>query len=486
MSDPSEKARKHKKNSDIAIYATGIFTGLLFMAMTLYMVTYAKNNKIEMFDNSYNQYSYRLAKEYLRGSIYSADGQLLAYSEGEDAASQTRVYPYANLYAHAVGYSTHGKMGVESLANYYLMNYHSGIRNQAQAEASDTALKADSIYTTLDSRLQQVAFDSLGVYKGAVIITDVRTGRILAMVSKPDFDPNNIDVLWDELLSDKANSNLLNRVTQGLYPPGSTFKIITALEYLRENNNSYDGYRFNCNGKYTLEDTTIKCFHGTVHGSIDFETAFAKSCNSAFADIGSGLDPVKFASTLSQLGFDKEPAYEGPVSVSTTAIGEEVDMHNLLQASIGQGQDSMSPLHLNIITAAIAGGGSYMKPHLLDYCISESGSRVYTFPESSGGKLMSPEESEILTELMKQVVENGTGTRLKNELYTAAGKTGSAEFNNYSKDDSHAWFTGFAPAEDPEIAVTIIIEGAGSGGEYAVPVAKRMFDEYFESDILSE
>ena len=99
---------------------------------------------------------------------------------------------------------------------------------------------------------------------------------------------------------------------------------------------------------------------------------------------------------------------------------------------------------------------------------------------------MSPEETEILTELMKQVVEKGTGTRLKNELYTAAGKTGSAEFNNYSKDDSHAWFTGFAPAEDPEIAVTIIIEGAGSGGEYAVPVAKRMFDEYFESDILSE
>lgn len=479
MRPQKNRAQKHKTNSDIAVILTGIVIGLVFVVMGVYMIIYARSNKTEMFDNSYNQHSYRLAKEYLRGTIYSDDGVCLAYSEGPDAENQKRIYPYGSMYAHAVGFSSHGRMGVEAQANYYLMNYHSGIRKAAEAESDNGTLTADSVYTTLNSGLQQVAYDSLGVYRGAVIVTETKTGRILAMVSKPDFDPNNIDLLWNDLISDKSNSSLLNRVTQGLYPPGSTFKIITALEYLREHDNSFRDYHYNCKGSFSFEDTAIFCFHNTVHGPVDLETSFAKSCNSSFANIGCGIDPESFAGTLSELMFGEELPYDGPSSISSTAVTADVDMHNLLQASIGQGQDSMSPLHLNMITCAIAGGGSFVKPHLLDHVESDSKTRVYTFPETKPRTIMTAEESGILTELMTQVVESGTGTRLKNDLYSAAGKTGSAEFN-YRKVDSHAWFTGFAPVEDPEIAITIIIEGAGSGGEYAVPVAKRLFDAYFE------
>ncbi len=479
-SKPVSKSEKHHKNSNMALILTAISVCILFVSMSLFMVIFAKNNKMEMFDNSYNSYSYRLAKEYLRGKIYSSDGQLLAYSEGEDASEQKRVYPYGNMFAHAVGISSHGKMGTEKLANYYLLNCNLSLKDKADSEKEDEVPTADSVYTTLDTRLQQVAFDSLGVYKGAVVITEVKTGRILAMVSKPDFDPNNIDNEWDSLVADKNNSNLLNRVTQGLYPPGSTFKIITTLEYLREHDHSYAGYHFNCGGKFSYEDTTISCYHGSVHGSVDFPTSFAKSCNSSFANMATGFDPASYEQTLVDLMFDCKLPCDLPTSVSKTAIEPGVDMHNLLQASIGQGQDAMSPIHLNMITCAIANEGVLMRPMLLDHVESDSGNnKVVTFESKKEKQLITKEESELLTELMTEVVKSGTGKRLQNDLYTSAGKTGSAEYSNYNKDYSHAWFTGFAPAEEPQIAVTIIIEGAGSGGEYAVPIAKRMFDVYF-------
>jgi len=473
------RAQRHLRHSKQAIVVTGLVMTTLFACMCYYMVWYSHTHEMDMFDNSYNSYSIRLAKEYLRGSIYSSDGQLLAYSEGTDPKNQTRVYPYGSVFAHAVGYSSHGRMGVESLANYYLLNYHSGINQMAESNANNEALAADSVYTTLDSRIQQVVYDSIGVYKGAAIVTEVKTGRILAMVSKPDFDPGQIDQTWDEMLEDTKDTRLLNRVTQGLYPPGSTFKIVTTLEYLRENNNDYSSYHYNCGGRYSSEGTTIQCYHGSVHGSLDFAKSFAKSCNSSFANIGNSLDRASFAQTLDELMFSEALPFDLPSSISSTGISSDVDTHNLLQGSIGQGQDSISPLHLNMITCAIANEGTLMKPYLLDRVVTSSGnSTVKSFNPEKSVELMTEEESRILTELMTGVVTEGTATRLQNDMYTAAGKTGSAEYGNV-KGDSHAWFTGFAPVEDPEIAVTIIIEGAGSGGEYAVPMTKRIFDSYF-------
>lgn len=471
----NSNAEKHKRNSTIAIIVTGMSIVAVFVFMCVYMVRYSQTHEIEMFDNSYNAYQGILAKQISRGSIYSADGKVLAYT---DEASDKRVYPEANEYAHVVGYSTNGKMGVEQLANYYLSNSHSSISDKLDADVNDNKVPGDNVYLTINSALQDVAFSSLGVYKGAIIVTEVKTGRVLAMISKPDFDPNQIESTWKSMIQDTDNSSLLNRATQGLYPPGSTFKIITSLEYIRENPDTYNSYHFNCNGALSVDGNKIQCYHGSVHGSLDFDTSFAKSCNSSYANIGLSLDKSKFEKTLSNLLFDEDLPVDFPYNKSTTAVNENLDTHNMMQASIGQGQDSLTPLHLNMITCAIANDGILMKPYYIESVVGENGTKVKSFNSEQACRMITSEESDILTEMMIGVVEEGTAKKLKGLSYTAAGKTGSAEYNNI-KGDSHAWFTGFAPAEDPEIALTIIIEGAGSGGDYAVPIAKRIFDAYF-------
>ena len=149
-----------------------------------------------------------------------------------------------------------------------------------------------------------------------------------------------------------------------------------------------------------------------------------------------------------------------------------------MQTVIGQGKTQITPLQLNMITGAIANDGIAMKPYLIDRIENYNGGIVKKYEPEKYATLMTPEEAAFLSGLMEGVVENGTATRLRGLSYTAAGKTGSAEFSE-NKSDSHAWFTGFAPVDNPQVCVTIIVEGAGSGGEYAVPIAKRVFDAYF-------
>ena len=269
----------------------------------------------------------------------------------------------------------------------------------------------------------------------------------------------------------------MNRATQGLYPPGSTFKIITALEYIRENPDTYDNYTYQCNGRFTHGEDVINCFHGSAHGSEDFTKSFAKSCNASFANISVSLDKSSYEDTLSDLLFNRELPVSFAYNKSSVIVNENVSDSDVMQASIGQGTDSITPLHMNMITCAIANDGILMKPYLIDHVENDNGSVIKQFSDDAYGRLMTDNEAEKLTQLMAEVVESGTATRLKGSGYTAAGKTGSAEYNSV-KTDSHAWFTGFAPVEDPQICVTIIIEGAGSGGDYAVPIAKRIFNAY--------
>ena len=166
-------------------------------------------------------------------------------------------------------------------------------------------------------------------------------------------------------------------------------------------------------------------------------------------------------------------------SRSRIDVNEETSDSDMMQASIGQGTTAMTPMHLNMITCAIANQGTLMKPYVVDRVENSAGNEMKTFSPSTYRKIMTEEEAAILTDLMAGVVTEGTASRLNGLSYTAAGKTGSAEYGTV-KGDSHAWFTGFAPVEDPKICVTIIIEGAGAGGDYAVPIAKRIFDAYFE------
>lgn len=462
-----------------SVYVLMYFFVALFLAMMGYLVWFVKNNEQTLINNSYNSRQEMLASQNYRGSIYAAGGEVLAETVFLPDGTEQRQYPYGDKFAHVVGFSTKGRTGVESQANYYLINTNIPLTQKVSNDMAGIKNPGDNVYTTLDVALQEAAYRELGTYKGAIIVTEVSTGKVLAMVSNPAFDPNEIADIWDRLVEDADSSVLVNRATQGLYPPGSTFKILTALEYIRENPDTWQDYRYTCNGHFKEGEWQISCYHGISHGKLDFTKSFAKSCNSSFANIGLSLDFARFSDTLQDMLFNQELPVSFLYAKSHISLSEEMDTPDVMQLVIGQGTTQITPLHLNMITAAVANGGVMMKPYVVDRVESANGVLVKRFSPASGIRVMSEEESLALTGLMTAVVEEGTATKISGLSYTVAGKTGSAEYSNV-KGESHAWFTGFAPAEAPQICVTVILEGAGSGGDYAVPMAKRVFNAYFE------
>lgn len=459
------------------IVSGGVFT-VLFLFMAGFLARFVAVNQQDMVNNSYNSRQEILLSQNYRGTIYSRDGEVLAETVMDSMQNEKRVYPFENLFSHVVGYSTNGRMGVEAQANYYLINTNTSLSNKVANDMAGVKNPGDNVFTTLDVQIQQVADEQLSIYKGAVVVTEVSTGKILAMVSHPDFDPNEISEIWNSLLSNSESSVLVNRATQGMYPPGSTFKIVTALEYIRENPDSFQNYSFQCPGYYKYNGNRINCYHSISHGSVDFERSFAKSCNSSFANIGMNLNRASFAKTLEDLLFGTELPLTLNYSQSNTVVSGEMTDNDMIQTSIGQGKTQITPIHLNMITSAIANNGILMKPYVVDRVENAEGNIIKSFKPQEFRRIISEEEAAILTELMTAVVEEGTAKKLSGQSYTAAGKTGSAEYGTV-KGESHAWFTGFAPVENPEVCVTIIVEGAGSGGDYAVPIARRILDAYF-------
>ncbi len=478
-SKPIEKKKKGLNANREIMIVTYSFVAL-FLGMMVYLSYFTATSKQDMINNSYNSRQEILLSQNYRGSIFSADGVVLAETLLDSKGNETRFYPYDNLFAHVVGYSTKGKIGIESQANYYLINSNLPLSDKVVNDLAGKKNPGDNVYSTLNYELQTIASKFLGVYDGAIIVTEPSTGKILAMVSKPDYNPNDIVDIWDSLITNDKSSVLLNRATQGLYPPGSTFKIVTALEYMRENEATFKNYSYSCNSTFKYDGGKINCYHGTNHGVVSFYKSFAKSCNTSFANMGVSLDKDKFSKTLDELLFNKSLPLSFNYAKSSVVIDETTTLSDMVQTAIGQGKTQITPIHLNMITCAIANEGILMKPYVIDRVETSAGIKVKSFHSESYGHLLSQQEAATLTEMMAEVVKSGTGTRLSGLSYTAAGKTGSAEYN--AKGESHAWFTGFAPVEDPQICVTIIIEGAGTGGDFAVPIAKRIFDAYFSTN----
>ncbi len=181
---------------------------------------------------------------------------------------------------------------------------------------------------------------------------------------------------------------------------------------------------------------------------------------------------------LEQFYFNRSLPVDFVSNKSSISGNIESGDNDMIQTVIGQGQTQMTPLHLAMVTAMIANGGEMMQPYIIDYIQNADGNKITSFAPKSLGRFISTEEADTLKRLMRVVVTDGTGTRLNSDSYSAAGKTGSAEYN--SKSDSHAWFTGFTYDTDRPLQITVIMEGAGSGGEYAVPVARRILDGYYE------
>ena len=469
---------KKEPKSNKVILAVTYLGAALFLGLAGYMGYFLQVQRETVINNSYNARLDSFANRVVRGRILAADGTVLAENRTDGEGNETRIYPFGTVFDHVVGYSSNGKTGIESLANFYLLTSHVNLAEQVVNELGGAKSQGDDVYTTLDPELQQAAWAALGDHRGAVIAMEPDTGKILAMVSKPGYDPNTLAQDWEVLNADEGGqSPLLNRAAQGLYPPGSTFKIVTALEYMREHPLDYKDYRFDCSGTYVNGDYTIRCYHGESHGSQDFVQAFANSCNGAFASLGLELDLASLKGTAEELLFNRELPLTGfPYKESSFVMEPGAGTWEILQTSMGQGKTEMTPLHNALLTAAIANGGTLMKPYLLDRVVSAGEEEVKKFMPEAWGSLMTAQEAANLTELMEAVVTVGTASALRTDAYQAAAKTGSAEFE--TGRETHAWFTGFAPAQDPKLVVTVLVEEAGTGGRAAAPIARQLFDIY--------
>ena len=224
------------------------FFVILFIALMGYLVYFMVVRAKLVVNSPYNQRQDAYADTIIRGSIVDKNGNVLAQTVVGDDGSETREYPYGEVFAHVIGYSNSklGTTGLESVENFELLTSNAFFLEKLQNEFSEKKNRGDTVVTTLDANLQQAAYDALGSNKGAAIVMEASTGKILAMVSKPAYDPNNILSDWSELNSDEENSPLLNRVTQGSYAPGSTFKVVTTLAFMRQNSD-YPNYTYDCN-----------------------------------------------------------------------------------------------------------------------------------------------------------------------------------------------------------------------------------------------
>ena len=473
------KKKKKSKNREFAVITYTFLA--MFLCLMGYFVYFQFEESEQFINNPYNKRQDLFTQSVVRGEIYSADGVTLAETITDEFGNETRSYPYGRIFSHVVGYTGHGKSGIESIANFSLLRSNIFYMEKAASELQGEKSPGDSVTTTLNYDLQLRAFDALGSYDGAVVVVEPETGKILAMVSKPDFDPNTIAEDWEELTSEKnQDSALLNRATQGLYPPGSTFKIFTTLEYIHENPD-YTDYSYHCNGEYTLNNKTIHCHGNKQHGTEDLKTAFANSCNSAYASLGTELDLDRFSKLCDQLLFNQALPTTLESSKSSYVLEEGDSVSSIMETSIGQGKTLVTPFHMALITSAIANDGVLMQPYVIDHVSDDSGNMVEQYEPKEYGTLLSTEDAAILQEYMEYVVETGTAKRLKNDSYEVAGKTGSAEFSTGS-DSSHSWFVGYAhEAGKADIVIAVIVEDSGIGSEYAVPIAQEIFDAYYNN-----
>ncbi len=479
------KEKNTNKNSKIKvrreIYVTALILIVLFAGLIYSLLRYQLVESKDFIYNTYNSRYSVFSEDVVRGSIYTADGTLVASTQMEDD-KEVRYYPYDGMFAHAVGYTAKGMSGIEAEYSFDLLKSHNDISSQISDDISGTKTHGDNVITTLDFNTQETAYKGLGMYDGAVIAIEPDTGKVIAMVSRPSFNPNTLSEEWDKITAEDSNSTvLLNRATSGAYPPGSTFKIISTIAYMRANGGSTD-FSYDCKGSFTIGEDTIHCSSGEKHGSLDLESAFYESCNSAYASIGASLDRDSFIKTADELLFNTDlPTELYNVRKSRFKVTKDTDDFTAAQTAIGQGDTTVSPLHLCMLVSAIANGGDLMEPYMVERIESEDGFVVSENAGKKYGEIFSYDEVNTLKKYMKSVVEDGTAAKVDFGGLTVYGKTGTAQYTS-SKDLTHSWFVGYATASNgKKLAVAVVMEGAGYGSKHAAPLAAEVFNAYFDS-----
>lgn len=450
----------------------------LFITLIAYFIYFMVFQSESFINNPYNSLQNLFSEHVIRGDIESADGYVLAKTKVNKDGSEERVYPYGDLFAHAVGYTGNGKTGLENQANFLLLRSHSFFADQLINDIKNQKNPGDSVVTTLNYELQKTAYEALGSYDGAIIVMEPKTGKILAMVSKPAFDPNKIEAEWEEITGGES-SVLVNRATQGKYAPGSVFKIITTLEYFRENQGVVDDYLFDCESYFTYEGKTIHCASDKAHGEENLKMSFANSCNSSFAKLSLDLDMNRLQETCDGLLFNLNLPIAFESGQSRFAISEDSGSSLIMETGIGQGKTLVSPLHMLLLASAIDNNGILMTPYLIDSVKNADGNPVKEYEPVVNRTLMEQSEAAFLEDYLRAVVTDGTANKLDVEDYTAYGKTGTAQVSD-TTNQTNAWFVGFAKQEGFEdIAIAVIVEDSGSGKKYAVPAAKKVLDAYY-------
>ncbi|MEA1904028.1 MAG: penicillin-binding transpeptidase domain-containing protein [Actinomycetota bacterium] len=476
-------------NGPIRRLGIGVFglMGVMLLAVTWFQVVRADDLKTDP-RNPRPALTER-GKE--RGLIVAADGTIVAQSiEDVENRAFIRQYPEGEAFAHTVGYSSFlvGDTGLEAA-------YSSGLRSRRDLTISDLIgailgqdLRPKSLEITIDSRLQRAALEALGDRSGAVVALDPRTGAVLASVSTPSFDPesllaNDAAVQWEALLIDPRRP-LLDRGTKEIYAPGSTFKTIIAAAGI-DTGRVAPGTVFDDPVEFDLpgSEATIANFSGNVCNdgvSVTLLIAFVRSCNTIFADLAIQLGATDIGITAEALGFNSDIPYEWTIP---QAVWDTESLTNdpaaLGQSGIGERDVRATPLHMAMVAAAVANNGVVVNPYLVQRVYDSDGETVETTQLREIGRAMAPETASILAQMMERVVTEGTGRLAAVPGVRVAGKTGTA---TGSSDFSNPWFIGFAPVDNPSIAIAVFVEGtpesgeSATGGSVAAPIAAALIE----------
>ncbi|XVX20342.1 peptidoglycan D,D-transpeptidase FtsI family protein [Actinomycetota bacterium] len=429
-----------------------------------------------------------------RGQIL-VDGNPIAKSvPSDDELKWLRTYPQASLYSHVTGYYsfTYGAGGGLEAASDDLLSGQSDKLFYRRVSDMLTGNKPSgaSVELTVNSAAQQAADEALGKQRGAAVALDPQTGAVLALVSNPAYDPGRlashdaakVAEAWKEMNA-ATSKPMVNRAIAGnLYPPGSTFKLVTAAAALSSGNYTQES---EIPGPATLKlpQTTISLPNhgGGACGPGDKSTlivALQKSCNTSFAWLGMQIGADSLRSQAAKFGFGDQLRI--PMRVTPSTVPAELNQPQLAQSAIGQYDVRVTPLQMAMVAAGIANNGTVMEPYLVK---SVQGSDASTIDETKPKELsqaVSPDVAGQLTRMMEAVVTSGTGKPARISGVSVAGKTGTAEHATGAAP--HAWFVGFAPADDPKVAVAVVVEDGGSagseafGGTVAGPIAKSVME----------
>ena len=424
-----------------------------------------------------------------RGLILARDGSVLARSVGRGRGARrtyTRLYPRGPLFSHAVGYNflSKGRAGLERSRNDELTgkeNEFSSIFSQLQSEDRE----GQDVTTTLDPKAQRVALEALGGRRGSVVALEPQTGRVRVMVSNPEYDANDVPERFRELNRGEG-APLLNRATQSRYPPGSTFKVVTAAAAIDS-------------GKFTpqsivdgssprkVSGVPLANAGGQSFGPITLTDALTNSVNTVWAQVGERLGRGTLMSYMERFGFNQDPEMDypdGQMSASGVrdARGRLLDGDggfDVGRVAIGQGGSEgaiqVTPLQMAMVAGAIGNGGRLMKPQLTEKVVDQDGRVTDRVEPEEQSIVMSEQAAGALARMMGNVVREGTGTAAALSGIEVAGKTGTAEVDNATANQ--AWFIGFAPVDRPRMAVAVTIERTqGQGGTEAAPIAKSVLE----------